>query len=410
MDDPASNVRGRGPQKTLPQTRLESIDFLRGVAALAVVLYHALTFAKYESIDSPWFRGIAGVLRHGYLGVPLFFVISGFCIHLRWSQRHKETGAGGIDFVSFWKRRIYRLYPAYFVVLCLSMAMVVAAYLANMTPWVVSLYPEPKPRWMALDFIVHATMLHGLHPLFDIAGGNPPLWSLAREEYLYLMYFGLLAIRRRRTIVVAASISFGVGFLFFVVMLKTLGGESFWWPVVRTSAVALWIQWSLGAVAVEALYGLVRLPRWCYGLGWALLWAITAQWSRAHFSALEPLGWGMVFFTLVNCCVRSETEGRWPKARVVRWLSSVGVFSYSLYLVHYPVRALVKLVLGSYAATTNPWLYLGCMALIAIAGYWAARAFFALVESRFLGRSTRGGAWPVAPVADRLAPARGTME
>ena len=44
-------------------------------------------------------------------------------------------------------------------------------------------YPEPLGVWLAADFGMHVFMLHGLHPFFDHGVANPPLWSLAREEY-----------------------------------------------------------------------------------------------------------------------------------------------------------------------------------------------------------------------------------
>src|SRR5688500_19524117 len=104
------------PEEPRALKRLASIDCLRGIAALAVVLYHALLFGRYDMVEAPWFRAVAFFLGHGYLGVPLFFVISGFCIHLRWAQRHLRDRGDTVDFVSFWKRRIHRLYPSYLAV------------------------------------------------------------------------------------------------------------------------------------------------------------------------------------------------------------------------------------------------------------------------------------------------------
>src|SRR5215813_5104533 len=77
--------------RTSKATRLISIDFLRGGAALAVVLHHAINWNE-TAPQSLFFRGIHAVLNQGYLGVPLFFVVSGFCIHLRWAKRYSEVG------------------------------------------------------------------------------------------------------------------------------------------------------------------------------------------------------------------------------------------------------------------------------------------------------------------------------
>ena len=107
-----------------PPARLNCIDFLRGSASLAVVLYHS---ALYFRSDQSWYPPFFTVLQEGRLGVPLFFVISGFCIHLRWARQNAAGANPSIDFRDFWKRRFLRLYPAYLVMLCLTMTLIAAA-------------------------------------------------------------------------------------------------------------------------------------------------------------------------------------------------------------------------------------------------------------------------------------------
>ncbi|RYE87574.1 MAG: hypothetical protein EOO75_14305 [Myxococcales bacterium] len=79
-----------------------------------------------------------------------------------------------------------------------------------------------------------------------------------------------------------------------------------------------------------------------------------------------------------------EGTGRWPHGGLVGWMAGVGVFSYSLYLVHYPVRMVGKRLLMPWAQTSNPLVYLLVAALLAVAGYLAARVYFWLVERHFL--------------------------
>src|SRR5688572_33045870 len=72
-----------------PSSRLRSIDALRGIAALGVVFYHAVEQGKNalpnNLLDYP-IRALQFVSSFGYIGVFLFFVISGFCIHLQWAK------------------------------------------------------------------------------------------------------------------------------------------------------------------------------------------------------------------------------------------------------------------------------------------------------------------------------------
>lgn len=376
-----------GQVERATSSRLLSIDLLRGSAALAVVIDHAIRHGP-QLPGAAWFSALFAVLSQGHLGVPLFFAISGFCIHLRWARQSATSGRDEVRFVEFWKRRVYRLYPAYVIVLCLSMGMVLWAYLSGTAPFLLAGYPQPRGRWIGIDFGTHLAMLHGLHPVLDRAGGNPPFWTLAREEYLYLMYFGLLASRRLWGVTWSAVGVLVLGLAFPLLMLPFLPPASRWWYTVDYSAVVLWIQWCLGMVAVEAFVGLRPLPAWCRAPWLVLGWAAAALVAEHVAPPLVVPLWGMTFFTLVNYCVALEASGCWPERRIVAWLSRVGVFSYSLYLVHHPVQVVTEAALRRawpVAATDRSALgYLAMSAALVVASYYAARLFFALVERHFL--------------------------
>jgi peptidoglycan/LPS O-acetylase OafA/YrhL len=267
------------------------------------------------------------------------------------------------------------------------MTFVLVAYGMTMDVPLVSCYPEPRLKWIVADFLAHLGMLHGLHPILDRAGGNPPFWTLAREEYFYVMYFAVLAWRRALGLFVSLNLVVLLGLAFPVTMGFVLSTGSSWWSVVNSSAVVLWVQWCLGMVAVEAYYGIVRIPRCCSTFGFLPFWAGMAFTSEALVPALSPLTWGITFFTLVNACVARERTTRWPQGRVAGWLAGVGLYSYSLYLVHNPARYITKRLLGAYAETSDPGRYLLNAAIMALAGYVAGRLFFSLVERRFLPRN-----------------------
>src|SRR6185436_12341947 len=103
-------------------TRLRGIDALRGIAALGVVFYHAVeqgekvlpqNFLQYPV------RVAQTLSSFGYISVFLFFVISGFCIHLQWAKAKAAGVKPEIRFGAFWKRRLRRLYPPYIIALLL---------------------------------------------------------------------------------------------------------------------------------------------------------------------------------------------------------------------------------------------------------------------------------------------------
>jgi peptidoglycan/LPS O-acetylase OafA/YrhL len=378
--EPVQRPPGYSPSGRSP--RLTSIDFLRGCAATAVVLHHMVNWSTPP--ESTALYALHTVLDNGYLGVPLFFVISGFCIHMRWARRRAREHDPRLDFGDFWRRRLRRLYPPYFVMLCFSMGLVVAAYLLGRDTPLLAIYPEPRPAWIAFDFGLHALMLHGFDPVYDRAGGNPPFWTLAREEYFYLMYFALLAWRKRWGLAVSTAVVLVVGVAFTTALRPFIPDEPLWIAFVYSSAIALWIQWTLGMVAAEAYVGLFKLPRWCSNGLLVPVWAAVAALSEYGPDVLAAPLWGMTFFTLLNWCVRVEVEGRWPKWRIVAWLANVGIFSYSLYLIHNPVRAVLKQMLGPVKNTESAVVFLAVAALLVVASYVAAAVFFRLVERRFL--------------------------
>ena len=323
----------------LPQRiRLRGIDALRGIAALGVVFYHAVEQGKHalpnNLLEYP-VRLVQFGSSFGYIGVFLFFVISGFCIHLQWARAKAAGTEPDIRFGPFWKRRIRRLYPPY--VIALLCYLLLAAYTVGLD----------LTHFFVYDLGMHLLMLHNLdpHTCYTI---NGVFWTLAIEEQLYLAYFLLLFLRVRWgwgvTIAVCLLARLGWMGLSHVVWLKTGYGLP-----VPESAAAHWFTWALGAIGVEVMFGLIRLRGWSRDLRLATLLIIGASALSGYLPAIpkdtfihnaswfliHPL-WGLGFFILVNRIVLAEDswlrQGKLPS--LVSVFSTLGIFSYSIYLTH----------------------------------------------------------------------------
>lgn len=367
--------------------RLRSIDMLRGLAALAVVVGHA--FYMWRPGPGAWlgWRALDRIIAQGYLGVPLFFVISGFCIHMPWAKRYAATGAHKIAWYSFWKRRIRRLYPPYLAALLIAMGLVLAACFLHINLSDASVYPQPALRAIGFDFLLHATMLHGLFTRFDMLGGNGAFWSLAREEYLYTLYAALLLFRRRLGLTKPVLAVAFVGLVAVAVPDWLLHGRPSPTPIAN-SVFALWIQWCLGMVAVEAYLGLCKLPRIFDRLWMFPLWFVVAKFSEVReMFALSNLFFGLAFFTLLNAVLRFELNPSWSRSRLGTWLANVGLFSYSLYLIHNPIRAVyVYLLEKASISPTAPVPFLIVAVLGCVAVYYGAKLFYRVFEAPFLNK------------------------
>ncbi len=322
--------------------RLQSIDALRGIAALGVVLYHAVmqTTNAVPNNFLQWpVKGIQFLSSFGYVGVFLFFVISGFCIHLQWAKSKANGTDPQIKFGSFWKRRLRRLYPPYLFTLALFFLMAALSVGIDVT------------HFFIYDVVMHLLMLHNLDPntCYSI---NGVFWTLAIEEQLYLAYFLLLFLRTRLgwgpTLAICALARLLWFWFSHAVWLAVGVGVP-----VPEAAASHWFTWALGALAVEAAYGLVKLPKWCRNL-WigsvavviasatSVLLPMTQKDTLPHNLAwlLMHPAWGLGFFIVVNRAVQSEhnwaRQLRHPRVmpRLVSIAATIGVFSYSLYLTH----------------------------------------------------------------------------
>jgi peptidoglycan/LPS O-acetylase OafA/YrhL len=319
-------------------TRLRGLDALRGMAALAIVFYHATDYSKAALPNNllyypAWLIQVA--LSQAYISVFLFFVISGFCIHLQWARAKAAGEEPTIKFGAFWKRRIRRLYPPYIIALAVYLVLTALTVGIDVT------------RFWVFDLGTHLLMLHNFdwRTAYSI---NGVFWTLAVEEQLYLAYFLLLFLRVRWgwTVTLTVCLLARAGWMVFshVVWVKT----GFGLPVPE-SAAAHWFTWALGAIAVEAMFGIVKIPNWLRDLRLATLLIIPASFISAYLSVIpksmllndvgwfviHPL-WGLGFFIVVNRIVVAE-QGWLRQLRLPSLISifaTLGIFSYSLYLTH----------------------------------------------------------------------------
>ncbi len=350
---------------------------------MGVVLYHAVDQSN-KALPNNLFQYPARLVQFassfGYIGVFLFFVISGFCIHLQWAKG-KATGVEPeIRFGAFWKRRIRRLYPPYIITLLLFMMLTAGTVGIEVS------------RFFVYDLGMHLLMLHNLdpHTCYTI---NGVFRTLAIEEQLYLAYFLLLFIRVRWGwgVTLAVCLFARLAWMGFshVVWLKT----GFGIPVPEAAA-SHWFTWALGALGVEVFFGMTTLRGWSRDLRLATVLIVSASALSTYLAwipkdtllhntswfLIHPL-WGLGFFIVVNRTVLSEQSWlrRATLPSLVSIFSTLGIFSYSIYLTH-------ELVIMLSWQWTNPnwWQLANVFIAVVPATIIFAWVFFWFCEKPFM--------------------------
>jgi peptidoglycan/LPS O-acetylase OafA/YrhL len=346
--------------------RLDYLDACRALAALAVVLVHAfeqfgLGLAGIGVSDgsgglggSAVERAISllyfGVVRWSGYAVQVFIVISGFSLMLAVAQSQQLRLRGGlIDFV---RRRARRILPPYYAALAFSLLVIATIPGMNVERrvyWDLAL-PALEPRAIVSHlFLVHnydlATELH--------LSVNPPMWSIAVEWQIYFLFPLLVLLWRVWGARVTLALALLWGPLFTYLPLPGF-------PLSHAWFVGLFALGMLGAsIAFSRQADVVR---WRERLPWQALALVSAvafvgvgvlavrfgvvrhvEWFRDSLLAVA------VVCVLVHCARLSAGPPTARPSLLLRALQTpplvrIGLFSYSLYLIHTPILATVALV------------------------------------------------------------------
>lgn len=284
------------------------IQALRGFAVLLVLLYHA----------------DLAVPAAGFLGVDIFFVVSGFLIT---RLVRDDVLAGTFSFREFYFRRAKRLLPAAYTVLALCLFA---------APWVLGTQELVRFATQVIGALTFTTnlVLWSQTGYFAGAAELKPLlhfWSLAVEEQYYLLLPAALAFSPRRYWGVGLGAVLAASLYAYALAMFTAPDDAFYWLPFRL--------WELGIGSAGALATAnPNRPVWRV-LFWpalALLGVVPflGATDTALLRALAPLAVCLVTLVVI---MREHPDA--ARLKPVRALARVGDISYSLYLVHWPLFA-----------------------------------------------------------------------
>jgi peptidoglycan/LPS O-acetylase OafA/YrhL len=365
-------------------TRLVSVDALRGFAAVWVFAYHLWNvFAPGYSpqgspkdhvplaADTP--AGVVAtypVFAYGYTGVGLFFVLSGFCIHLPHARRFHKGGDDRLEPRPFFRRRFWRLYPAFAASLLLGAAGV-------------AVMGAPADR-IAQHVLINAFFLLALRP--DALMLGPVYWTLWYEVQFYLLYPFLLKACRRVGFgpVAGVLLACELGFALLPVpeFLKPVE-KHFEWLFLRR-----YFEWFLGVWLAERLASGRAVPK--RAAAGVIVGGATLGVACSHVPALWAVHELFLAVASFGLLALLTAPGPEPAAgslrgRVRGLFAGVGDWSYSLYLIHMPLMRLINAAVVQLPdSVRDEWAYAIFGAASAALVPLTAYVWYRLFEKPFL--------------------------
>jgi peptidoglycan/LPS O-acetylase OafA/YrhL len=371
-------------QVTVAVPRLGYVDQLRALAALYVAVFHALLVLWPQGgPEAPWYLQWAD---HGHFGVTAFIVLSGFSLALKPAVREQSTAG---RYWPFMLKRGLRLLPPYWVALAGSIFLL---YLApgNVAggnsggaagEWT-GKGPVPLRSIFGFFFLVQ--------DIFRLPSPNSPMWSIAVEWHLYFLF----------PLLVFVGCRYGMRWLLAgsAVVALTLH-YLLWGTDAQSTTPHFLVLFTIGIVTAYAIGAFVRgaaPPPWLASInGWLLIglsFVVFVLMSEAEVAA--DLVAGSIFAVGIYVLGLREQPTLEASRRISRVggakaLMSIGLISYSVYLVHSPTEKIVWHFVVE-PLDLNPSIAFVLLAVVGIGlSLGAAYVLYLVIERRSMGWSRR---------------------
>ncbi len=379
-------VRAPAPLPPKPaNTRYYSLDLWRGAACIMLVLYHATFYGDYHfriADTSTWtWAGLPlYAIRHCWLGVPIFFVISGYCIAASVDSLRRRPHSLRDYFV----RRARRIYPPLWIM----------CGMAALYTWAMTNIPLVRAECAQLHDLSTLSIWQWLGNFLAIeswrhhwGGGEsaylmPNTWTLCYEEQFYFVTGVLLALAPRRFFQAAAWLTVAVIVARHALPWFGMSHNGFFWDG----------HWTLFAAGILVYHALncsdAHRRRWTLAV--FLLGMFYGAAERILASDPVQKHQGEYLFVACAFAVALMFLRKWDEPVARHWVFAplrwCGQRSYSIYLTHYLVVVVVSSWLA-YRGMHSEWQVATIVVPVCLlASLPGAVLFYELVERRFLNR------------------------
>jgi len=327
---PAADLRAGRPHLHIPV-----LDGLRGIAVIAVMLYH---FAMSPAAKSGLNDVLVRVSRFGWIGVDLFFVLSGFLITGILIDAKKSDHY----FRNFYARRTLRIFPLYYAVLALFY--LIAPH-TNLYPVEGVAKAVKYQAWFWLYASNFLTAIKGQWVFEQFTH----FWSLAVEEHFYLFWPAIVYLVSQRNLA-RVCVAFIVGGLAIRMTFEAMGCNMYYAHLLTPSRVDSLAMGGLIAVLAREGKGLKSLAPIAQIVAGFCLISVAAIYAFIHdfqpgypmagkhgYPIVRTVGFtilALLFASILTLSVTAEPKG--PAGRILggRVLRFFGKYSYALYIFH----------------------------------------------------------------------------
>lgn len=348
--------------------RYEALDGLRGIAALLVVFYHVR-----------WTNHVThtNAIRHAFLFVDLFFMLSGFVLAASYMNRIRSIAEIG----NFLCLRFFRIYPLHFAILIVLISLEIFKVVGRQTGLMISIRePFSTPNTVE-DIFLNLFLVQSLHTTDHLSWNNPS-WSISCEAAGYVVFSlvtfaGLIKTKTFHLVAVPAAIC---GYV-LVLSLKGTLDATFDIGIVRCLAGLFLGVWAYNLTPLTSLSSISTGVLSIVAIFLSCWVGVTLAFARGETEIFVLPGF---LFALLYL---HQDRGYGAKLLKTKMLQFLGRVSYSIYMVHFPVLVVISIVLKRIVPPStflssgvdlpqlniNPWIgdvmLLGVVLLILLISY-----------------------------------------
>lgn len=311
-------------------TRIRVLDGVRGLAIGMVLLFHGTLHFQPETTFQFALKQITGI---GWIGVDLFFVLSGFLITGVLLKLPRER-----FFRAFYLRRTLRIFPIYYLFLALFFLGLPILISLPRDPWLLNLFDLQAAFWLYLQNMLFAYTGH-----FPGSSYLDHFWSLAIEEQFYIAWPAVVFALNRRALLLLCPVLIAVALLLRIQLI--MDGST--WVTVYVSTLSRMDTLICGAL-LRLLYesklpSLKAAKPWLISLAAFVLLVLGTlggvQTDFVRGVGTQTVGY-LAIAVLFALLIHFTLQSRGGFLQILferRWLVALGKYSYAIYILHWPI-------------------------------------------------------------------------